>query len=101
MQNEIMLPCTEGNAKIRAHMIGKREHPQLLTGKRRRWDSLSWSLFCASKDGREVALQGLWRGSYADAMVLAKDLHKALLEAGMVESAKELANACAANGETF
>jgi hypothetical protein len=96
---EIQLSCTKGNAKIKPRLMGKYENPQLLTGKRRRWDSLHWSLMNRTDKGHEVSLQGLYRGSYADAVVLAKDLHRALLDAGMPDSAARLANALASNDE--
>jgi hypothetical protein len=101
---EIELKCTKGNAKLKGLRLGIKgdwEQPKLLTGKRRKWDSLHWSLFQAKDGDMLVSLQGLYRGSYGDAYCMASDLYKALIETGMEENAKRLQNACAANNVFF
>lgn len=98
---EIKLPCTEGNATLKAFSLGTQEHPKILTGKRRKFDSLYWSLWNDTGKGHEINLQGLYRGRCCDAKVMAKDLHKALLLLGMTETAQKLSNACKANGEVL
>ena len=89
------ITCSRGNAAIRTGTLG----PQILTGKRRRWDSLHWSLMGTTPDGgMEVSLQGLWRGRYADAKTTARSLHHALTTIEHAKEADDLARACAANG---
>lgn len=96
---ETQLKCTKGNAMFKGMMMGQYERPMILTGKRRKWDSLHWSLFQNTPNGYEVSLQGLYRGNYCDAKCLAKDLYRVMIEHGMTQSAESLARACAANGE--
>lgn len=58
------------------------EHILILTGKRKRPDVLSWSgSYEVGETGDyEVCCQGLYRGHYADAKVLASDLYRFLSE---------------------
>lgn len=104
---QVSLPCIEGNATLFAHNLGEWERPLILTGKRRRADSLHWALIGNPRSGDfdrvpgskfPVALSGLYRGRYADAVCEARELHRALIELGMAKTAGELARACRANG---
>jgi hypothetical protein len=98
---EYELKCTKGNAKIKAFKLGEYEHPKVLTGKRRKWDNLHWSLFDKKNGDMLLSIQGLYRGKYGDAYCLASDLYKTLIECGMVESANGLKRACEANNVFF
>jgi hypothetical protein len=95
---EISLPCLRGNARVMAGPTGAR----VLTGKRKRPDSLFWSLL-GERDGSPmaVAVQGLYRGSYADAIADARELYRALLAVADADEAANLARACAANKITL
>lgn len=59
----------------------------ILTGKRKKPDSLSWSASIECDQGDfEVHCQGLYRGSYADATVLCSDLYRVLEEQAPTEA---------------
>ena len=90
---EIELPCIKGNAKIQRGYIGEYERPRILTGRKRKLDSLHWSL----ADAQTCYIQGMYKGSYADATVKAQDLYDALIAIGMVETANRVFAACEAN----
>lgn len=68
--------CKRGNARVR---VSSKGWTQVLTGKRRKWDTLHWSFF---SDTSEMAIQGLWRGRYADAIATTENLLTALREIG-------------------
>lgn len=59
---EVTVVCKRGNASVR---VSSKGWTQVLTGKRRKWDTLHWSFF---SDTSEIAIQGLWRGRYGDAI---------------------------------
>jgi hypothetical protein len=79
----VTLQCTRGSARLRVSSSRLHGSVQILTGKRRVWDGLHWSLYSES----EVALQGLWKGHYADAVVKCEDFVDALRSLGAVETA--------------
>ena len=74
--NETTITCKRGTARLR---ISKRGYVQILCNQRRKWDSLHWSFY---SDASEVALQGLWRGRYADAVATTENFTNALREIG-------------------
>lgn len=73
---EQQIVCKRGSARLR---VSRRGFVQILCNKRRRWDSIFWSFY---SDGSEVALQGLWRGQYADAVAATEEFTKALRALG-------------------
>jgi len=82
----ITLNCKKGNAEIR---IGK-NRVQILTGRRRKWDVLHWSRY--SDD--DIAVQGLYRGRYADAVVHVSELISALESLGADSVSEGIRKAC-------
>lgn len=76
------IPCIKGNATLFAGPLG----PQILTNKRTRKDSLSWSL----GDENTVYLKGLYRGRYGDAKCTISELLRALHAIGATEEANRL-----------
>jgi hypothetical protein len=72
---EIQIVCKRGSARIawRKSFIGI--SLKILTGQRRKWDDFNWSFF---SDSSEIALQGLWRGRYADAVASTEEVLRAL-----------------------
>lgn len=101
--NSISLPCLRGNAVLSfTDKPDQWSRPYVLTGKRKRPDTLHWTLL-GEREGVKMAvgIQGLYRGSYADAIAEAGELYKALVTLGAVKEAGELAAACAANDIHF
>jgi len=66
--------CIRGNATIKADTTGHVPSIAILTGKRRKWDLMSWSLM----DGNKISVQGLYRGHYCDAVTTDDELISAL-----------------------
>jgi len=96
----VSLPCLRGNATLSRTTPGDEwTRAMILTGQRKRPDTLHWSLY-GEREGVKMAvmLQGLYRGSYGDAIADAPALHAALIQLGAEREAGELAAACLANG---
>ncbi len=99
----VSLPCLRGNATLsRATPGDEWTRANILTGKRKRPDTLHWSLY-GPREGVKMAvmLQGLYRGSYGDAIADCVTLHASLIQLGAQREAGDLARACAANGVTL
>lgn len=77
---EVEIDCIDGRAKLRI-----KGRLQILCNNRRKWDCFHWSF---SGDGSRIALQGLWRGKYADAMASTEAVVKALKEVGAEKRAE-------------
>ena len=82
------VPCVRGKMWIKHGRFS----PQILTGNKRRFDSVYWSGYGSSEQGYQVAVNGLYRGKYAECIVLYKDLHNAFLNVGNMEAAQRLKN---------
>lgn len=78
----VTLNCLRGNAQLK--LVGC--HAFVLTGKRRRWDHLFFSWY--TDDSFQI--QGLWRGSYGDAVVSAAELIDGLERVGCTQSADHI-----------
>ncbi len=85
----MIVKCVRGNCQLQLlrSVVGVRVG--ILTGKRRKWDHLHWSLM----NDDEIAVQGLWRGRYADAIVKDTDLLAALEQLGAIEMANSIRRA--------
>ncbi len=86
---EVSVKCVRGNCRLTLlkSVVGIRVG--ILTGQRRKWDHLHWSLM----NDDEIAVQGLWRGRYADAIVKDTDLFTALETLGADETIKAIRRA--------
>ncbi len=78
-----VVKCEEGSASVRVSKMG---NIQVLCGRRRRWDSLSWHWFSEGK----VTFNGLWRGHYGEAIATTANLADALREVGAANLADAL-----------
>lgn len=90
MPFEVSLNCVKGRAKIRCIPHPYTERVEILTGRRYVWDRLSWSGY---GDGASVQVCGLFRGSYADAVVSVVELIQALESIGAKQAASEVKRA--------
>ena len=84
MPTEIEVVCTNGNAKIKTEKRRYTESVMVLTGRRRKWDVLSWSL----RGDDEVTIHGLYNGRYGDTNANVEDLISALSQLDSGEAAK-------------
>ncbi len=82
----MIVKCVRGNCKLQLlrSVVGVRVG--ILTGKRRKWNHLRWSL-----NDDEITVQGLCR--YADAIVKDTDLLSALEQLGAIEIANSIRRA--------
>lgn len=80
--NSVTLNCIRGKARLSV----QGGFVRLLTGDRRKWDGLYWALY---SDDR-IALQGLYRGTYADAVVEAGEFLAALERLGCLDLAAQI-----------
>lgn len=85
----VNVKCVRGNCQLTLlkSIVGLRVG--VLTGKRRKWDHLHWSLM----DDDTISVQGLWRGRYADAIVTDTELLAALETIGAVDMANRIRKA--------
>ena len=96
----VELVCTEGNASLQFQP--KQARAMILTGRRKRPDLIHWCLMRVDAAGEMlVAVQGISRGRYADAVVTATELHRGLTDIGDLTTAASIARACSANGVTL
>lgn len=92
--NEIEIICKRGKARVKVCSTGLK----LLTGARRKWDDFHWSFY---SDSSEIALQGLWRGRYADAVASTENVLKALVAVGGSRVAEGIIRAGWQDGDTL
>lgn len=84
-------------APVRLVGVNRIGSATILTGKRKKPDTLSFSAFkAAGPSDYVVAVQGLYRGSYADGKVLASDLIAGLEAIGAEKDLNSLKRAFAA-----